>query len=381
MLTAALSAVALTQELPKFPTFESFMELHARSYQRGSAEFEQRSAVYAQNVAHAEIQNNSPDRKWHAGVNRLWDWTEDELKTLRGWDGSMMPLDAGSSQRGITKHTTFLQQEASLDDLPKEKSWADLETFSNIKDQGGCGSCWAIAASTVLEAHNEIYNKKHRVFSPQQLVDCTPNPRKCGGAGGCEGATPQLGFEWVMKHGIADEAEIPYKGEDGKCSVNTNLLDVASHGAGQGGAAIGMTGWSTLPKNKYAPLLRALAEEGPVTVSVDAGGLFSIYMRGIFNDCGKDAIIGHAVVAVGYGEQDGQKYWKIQNSWGKHWGESGYIRLSRSADDEENYCGMDPDPQKGVACEGETAPVKVCGQCGVLFDSNIPHFKGSKRST
>ena len=26
-----------------------------------------------------------------AGVNKLWDWTESELQTLRGWDGSMQP--------------------------------------------------------------------------------------------------------------------------------------------------------------------------------------------------------------------------------------------------------------------------------------------------
>merc|ERR1719197_732280 len=98
--------------------------------------------------------------------------------------------------------------------------------------------------------------------------------------------------------------------------------DSSSSTAFTGGRAFGMTGWETLPKNKYEPLARALAERGPVAVSVAADAWFN-YDNGIFNGCGKDAVIDHAVVAMGYGEDatTGNKYWLIQNSWGKDWGE------------------------------------------------------------
>merc|ERR1719221_2533482 len=72
-----------------------------------------------------------------------------------------------------------------------------------------------------------------------------------------------------------------------------------------GGAALGMTGWETLPKNKYEPLARALAERGSVAVSVAADAWFN-YDNGIFNGCGKDAVIDHAVTAIGYGSEDGK---------------------------------------------------------------------------
>merc|ERR1719272_2393560 len=352
---------------------------------------QRRPMVAQESVIDAKAQNTHPERTWRAGVNKLWDWTENELKTLRGWDGAATPN--GGSGRSIAPHATFLQQ-SSLNDLPKEKMWDGLQTMAYVKNQQDCGSCWAIAASTVIEAHNEIYNKKHRIFSTQQIVDCTPNPRHCGGEGGCKGATAELAMDWVLKNGIADASEIPYKGQGGHCTVGGTpitldpaatgakkaLLDVSAPAAAQTGAAIGMIGWSTLPKNAYEPLMRALAEQGPTAVSVAAGGTWFQYEGGVFNGCGKDSVIDHAVVAIGYGEEAGMPFWAIQNSWGGDWGEDGIIRLQRHA--KGDYCGMNNDPQKGVACKGETKPVPVCGMCGVLFDSVVPHFKaGAKVAT
>jgi len=369
LVAMTMLAFSHAQELP---TFESFIELHARSYQQGSAEFQERQALYLQRKADGEAQNNNPSRSWTAGVNKLWDWTEPELKTLRGWDGAAMP--SGGSTRSVRKHATFLQQEG---ELPKEKMWTNLATSQHIRNQGDCGSCWAIAVSTVLEGHSEIYRGTPRTFSAQQIVECTPNPRHCGGDGGCKGATAELGMDFVLKHGAAENSEIPYTARDGACPMGSPTSSMAqmlvddSAPVVNGGAALGMTGWETLPKNEYGPLVRALAEKGPVAVSVAADTWFS-YESGIFNGCGKDAVIDHAVTAMGYGEQDGKKYWLIQNSWGQDWGEAGHIKLERHVDGD--YCGTNNDPQKGVACQGETAPVPVCGMCGVLFDSVVPHF-------
>lgn len=66
------------------------------------------------------------------------------------------------------------------------------------------------------------------------------------------------------------------------------------------------------------------------------------------------------------------------NSWGKKWGEQGYMRILREADDhvEENKCGIDTKPQDGTGCTGGPKQVITCGNCGILHDSVRPYFSG-----
>lgn len=197
---------------------------------------------------------------------------------------------------------------------------------------------------------------------------CTPNPDHCGGDGGCAGATAELAFDYVANSaGLLEEYQYSYQSYYGK---NYACESPAANPV----ATIG--GYVKLPENNYAFLMTAIARVGPIAISVDASS-WSAYKGGIFNGCNQaNPDIDHGVVLVGYGEENGQKYWIVRNSWSPAWGEKGYIRLARFSD-EQDRCGSDITPLDGTACNGNTTAVKVCGTCGILYDTAFPLFPKS----
>lgn len=73
----------------------------------------------------------------------------------------------------------------------------------------------------------------------------------------------------------------------------------------------------------------------PVSVAIEADQVaFQSYVSGVITTgCGRK--IDHAVLAVGYGELDGEEYFLVKNSWGAIWGDFGYVRIGVN-----NVCGI-----------------------------------------
>merc|ERR1712194_337196 len=81
----------------------------------------------------------------------------------------------------------------------------------------------------------------------------------------------------------------------------------------------------------------ALAQYGPLSIGIDADP-FQTYKSGVLDvSCGSQ--LDHGVAIVGYGVDNGKKYWKVRNSWGSSWGEGGYIRIVRG----KGECGLNTD--------------------------------------
>ena len=47
---------------------------------------------------------------------------------------------------------------------------------------------------------------------------------------------------------------------------------------------------------------------------------------GVYRHTSGSALGGHAVKILGYGVENGEKYWLVANSWNSDWGDAGLYR-------------------------------------------------------
>lgn len=406
--------------------FDVYVTKFSRTYQPGSDEYMMRRKVFQRRVEAVNAHNSQPNRIWTAGLNHLTDNTDAEIKARMGYRGyggrsaasaphsAMLQVD----QHNGAKHDYYddyyndyydaddqgVRQQQHYDydgvdepeysaalshnviterrHLSNEVDWTNLTSLQRSRDQGDCGSCWAVATAAMLEARYEIANDRFRSVSVQEIVDCTPNPKECGGKGGCDGATAELGLQYIKDHGVATEEDTPYEAETGACELVAHGFVLANKEKQARRVVSGFTDFNTLPSNKAKPLMDAVLH-GPVVVAVAASG-WMVYENGIYDACqdgdSSDWEVDHAVVMVGYGQENDVAYWKIKNSWGEHWGEKSYMRLLRSSTPEEDdkLCGTDTDPSAGIECKPYPDQVTTCGMCGILYDATAATFESEK---
>lgn len=186
------------------------------------------------------------------------------------------------------------------------------------------GSCWAFSTIAAIEGIIKIKKGRLLDLSEQELVDCDYSNS------GCNGGWMDRAFSFIISNkGIASEAKYPYVGVQGVCDTSKLKYHAAS-----------ISGYVDVPTNNERALKIAVAKQ-PVSVALDASGYdFQLYTGGVFSGpCG--TTLNHAVTVVGYGtDKHGTKYWIAKNSWGRSWGNHGYILIQRDVAQKEGLCGI-----------------------------------------
>merc|ERR1712106_204572 len=94
-------------------------------------------------------------------------------------------------------------------------------------------------------------------------------------------------------------------------------------------------------EDQEAAMMKEIYNNGPISCGVSVTDELVGYTGGIFTDLTNATQINHDISVVGYGEENGQAFWIVRNSWGTYWGETGYFRLARGVNNigiEGGYC-------------------------------------------
>merc|ERR1712083_64595 len=155
---------------------------------------------------------------------------------------------------------------------------------------------------------------------------------------GCQGGLMDNGFSFLEKNAACTEASYPYKAVGGSCKESSCTVGIPSGG---------VTGYKDVHGEDD---LESAVNQQPVSVAIEADqSSFQLYSGGVMTgNCGTQ--LDHGVLAVGYGTDGSNQYWKVKNSWGASWGENGYIRMVKGS----NQCGIGNQPSYPVVSSSVT---------------------------
>ncbi|MCQ2821026.1 MAG: hypothetical protein MJ252_27525 [archaeon] len=253
----------------------------------------------------------------------------------------------------IIKYLNTKIEDMDENKLPRNWDWRNVGGRNFVPEginQGNCGSCYVVSTVLAIESRLRIktLNKDKTEFSIQFPLSCNFYSE------GCEGGYPTLVGKFLSEFEIIPKDCLKYKQSTGQCQgycdyekKYKNKYIVSDYGY------IG----NFFTASNEVNMMKELRARGPIQGSLVSGpGLFS-YQNGIYSEkplkqnsdylnktSAADNNIEfikeeHSILIVGYGEENGIKYWICLNSWGKHYGEDGFFRILRG-ENEANIEGM-----------------------------------------
>jgi C1A family cysteine protease len=331
------------------------------------------SISHADEVSQVRAAIVSKQAQWQAGETSMTLLSPAERRARLGLVKTSLPVGA----------EMMVMAEPPIVGAPPSLDWRNNggNFVTPVRNQGGCGSCWAFATTAALESSVLRAANTPGVdlnLSEQVLVSCGTS----GGtdAGSCAGGVIQYASNYIRDTGLPVESCYPYTGTDGSCgsacgTYNTSTYRIVSWAD--------VTGTSPT----VSAIRDALVSYGPLVTTMDVYDDFFSYVNGVYSHTTGDYAGGHAVLIVGY--SDAGQYFIVKNSWGGSWGESGYFKIAYSelgtvvnfGDYTLRYTGsacsysIAPSSQSlGYAAGSGSVTVATQGGCAWTATSNAPSW-------
>lgn len=303
---------------------------------------------------------NSMNTTWKAVDYKKWDNLE--KKDIKFYLGSKAKSAEKKAYLQSKRKTFKLEGAEAPESFDSRDHWPNCESIKEIRDQSNCGSCWAVSSASAMSDRICIASgqtNQTRV-SASDINSCC---YECGD--GCDGGEEDEAFRYWKSRGWVTGDEYgnnkwcrPYS--FAMCAHHVkveNLPDcigefptpkcektcVSESGRNYDEDKTYAKEWYTVSGED--DIANEISQNGPVVTGFTVYEDFMTYREGIYEHQTGSDLGGHAVRIIGYGEENGTKYWLVSNSWNNYWGEDGRFRILKGV----NHCGFEEDVVAGIA--------------------------------
>ncbi|KRW99107.1 hypothetical protein PPERSA_02939 [Pseudocohnilembus persalinus] len=291
--------------------------------------------------------NSNPDSTWKS-TEQIQHWKEGTAQDFQQLNGLYMS-PSGASLPLV---------ETVADEIPENfdsrEKWSKCESIKEVRDQANCGSCWAFSAAEAFSDRWCIASgqKDQTRMSSQQILTCCDY---CGN--GCAGGWHNMAWVYFQESGAVSgnlygqdnycqsyflpPCDHHVKGPLGPCPPSVKQpacsYECNSNFDGTYGSDRHYTVGSGMTNNNVKAMQTEIMTNGPIQGAFTVYSDFYTYKSGVYQHLEGDFQGGHAIKILGWGVEDGTPYWLCANSWNTSWGEGGFFKILRGA----NECGIE----------------------------------------
>jgi C1A family cysteine protease len=316
-LLAGVAASAASSE------FSAWAKEFGKIY-RDEAEALRAELAFLKNTERIAALNANPEDSAEYGHTRWSDLSPEEFKQT-----VLSARSAGAPRAPTTAVVEGAPAPAAFD-------WREKDAITPVKDQGSCGSCWAVSAVENVETMTHLAGKPLEPLSVQEVLECDKYDNAC------YGGFPSKAFKYMIESGgISTEAAYPDMPRKTICLANQTFNETCGDGICDDPPltmacdvkcsqrthrnVAKIKSWTALPTDEGA-IAQWLAQNGPPSVAIDASGngpfgvfapWLQFYHKGVANPhckSGDKDVLDHALLLVGYGTDQGKDYWLVKNS-------------------------------------------------------------------
>jgi cathepsin B len=302
-------------------------------------------------------QVNNGENSWVAQTPSRFGSPDDVLPFL----GAFLPSDAEYTEPDVAEIPAMNSAlPASFDSA---ENWPQCSVIANVRDQSSCGSCWAFGSTCSFESRACISTGKDIKYSPEDTAFCS------NAGNGCQGGNSA--WNYFESTGVVTGGDYTDIGSESTC-YPYSLAPCAHHvpatakypacpsgeynsprckrsctesGYGKSYRADKVKASNAYSVRGETQIMTELSTNGPMYVAFSVYSDFPTYKSGVYHKTsGSSYLGGHAVTLVGYGVENGEKYWKVKNSWNEDWGNNGHFLIKRGTDE----CGIESSVSAGT---------------------------------